>query len=328
MRLSIILPIVASLLTASLAASAQNTPFGNGSNAKSTDSGDDEQEDPDKPIPYYQRKAWFIGASFETNHLIVQQDVGKGKSYNTLNLNAAYNVTKRDQVRVSGGFAQYFYADETETGIRNSDIRLGYNHRFSLPWEMTLAPSVSNAFPTSFAARNMSLIALPSAGIFLMRNFLDSNLSVSVNGGGSYYIVKYRQAVGQIDANTQFSTYAGLSLNYSLPFLQALQVTAQVGTSWTRSYDVDHANDATIQEQFKNQMIEPSADQYAATQSWQQQYSGEIDLSYNLPSLVGVNSTLQVSVSQGDGVLRDGATHLYWLSRRGGLLAASLTVSY
>ena len=60
----------------------------------------------------------------------------------------------------------------------------------------------------------------------------------------------------------------------------------------------------------------------------QQGYGGEVYVSYNLPQLEGVQSNLQVALSQNDGVLRDGATHLYWLSRRGGQLSAALTISY
>ena len=51
-------------------------------------------------------------------------------------------------------------------------------------------------------------------------------------------------------------------------------------------------------------------------------------MAYNLPSIKDVHSDFQLTASQSDGVLRDGATHLYWLSRRGGQISASLTVSY
>jgi hypothetical protein len=328
MRFSIILPIVASALLFSFAASAQGTPFGNGTNSRGNSSADDE-EDPDKPQPYYQRKPWSIGSSVETNRTILQEDVGgRIKAFNTLSLYAAFNITKKDQVRATGGFIQRFVADQTETGIRTDDIGLGYNHRFALPLDMMLVPSISNSFPTSFNSQLMGLIALPRAGLFVMRSFLDNNLTVSVRGGGSYYIVKYRQAEGQIDANPRAQTNVGLNFNYSMPFHQALQVGASVSTSWSWSYDVDHANDATLREQFKNTPVEPSADQYVSTPPAQQGYGGDIYISYNLPSLEGINTNLQVSLSQGDGTLREGATHLYWLSRRGGQASASLTVSY
>ena len=330
MRSSIILPILASTLLFSVAGSAQNTPFGNGTNANTSVLEEQQEEDPDKPTPYYQRKPWSIGTSIETNRTLLQEDVGgRIKAFNTLSLYAAYNITGRDQVRASGAFIQRFIADQTETGIRTDDIGLSYNHRFDLPWEMMFVPSMGNSFPTSFNSQNMSLIALPRAGLFVMRNFLDGNLSVSVRGGANYYIVKYRQAVGQIDANPRASTNVGFSVNYSIPFHPALQLGASVSTILSWSYNVDHANDPTLKEQFPQTPVEPSADQYVqGNPPAQQGYGGEIYISYSLPSLEGINTNLQISLGQGDGVLRDGATHLYWLSRRGGQASAALTVSY
>src|SRR4029453_11715417 len=113
-------------------------------------------------------------------------------------------------------------------------------------------PNVGNSFPTSFNSRLMGLIALPRAGLLLSRNFPDDNPNVSLRGGGAYYIVEYRQAVGQADANPRASTNVGLSVNYSMPFHSPLQVGGSVSTSLSWSYDVDHANDPNLAAQFKN----------------------------------------------------------------------------
>jgi hypothetical protein len=321
---------LAGVLSASTAA-AQGTPFGNGTNATQTSS-DDDGENPDKGEvkPYYQRKSWSVGSSFETNRTLLQEDVGgRIKAFNTLSLYAAYNITPKDQVRATGGFIQRFIADQTETGIRTDDVGLSYAHRFQLPWQMMLAPSVANSFPTSFNSQLMGLIALPRAGLFLSRSFLDNNLTVSLRGGASYYVVEYRQAVGQVDANPRATTNAGFNINYSMPFHQALQVGVSGSTSYLWQYDVDHANDPVLREQFKYTPVEPSADPYyGRSPPTQQGYGGEVYISYNLPSLEGINTNLQIALSQNDGVLRDGATHLYWLSRRGGQASAALTVSY
>lgn len=329
MRSSIIVAILASALLVPAVARAQSTPFGNGSSARQI-SNDEAEEDPDKPIPYYQRKAWSVGASFETDRTLLQEDVGgRIKAFNTLSLYAAYNITKRAQVRATGGFIQRFIADQQETGIRTDDIGLRASYRFSLPWGMMLVPNVGNQFPTSFNSQQMSLIALPRAGLFLMKGLLDQNLTVSLTGGGGYYIVKYKEMEGREAVNPRSSVNVGLNVNFSMPFHPNLQIGGSVSTSWQWLYDPDHANDPVLQEQFKNRMVEPTADQYQGNGSAAQQgYGGEAYISYSLPSLEGVNSSFQISVSQGDSVLREGATHLYWLSRRGGQASASLTVSY
>jgi hypothetical protein len=330
MRFSILFPVLTTALLLTSAAVAQGTPFGNGTNSKQSSSTDDDEEaDPDKAQSYAARKKWGVGTSFETNRTIQQEEVGvRTKAFNTLSLFASYSITPKDQVRLTGGFIQRFIADQTETGIRADDIGVSYSHRFALPWQLMLAPSIGNSIPISFNSRLMGLIALPRAGVFLGRGFLDNNLNVSLRGGANYYIVEYRQAVGQIDANPRASTNVGFSVNYTMPFHQALTVGAGASTSWSWSYDVDHANDPTLQEQFKNTPVEPSADPYFSKPPAQQNYGGEVYISYNLPSLEGVQSNLQVALGQGDGVLREGATHLYWLSRRGGQLSAALTISY
>jgi hypothetical protein len=330
LRLRILLPLALTALFVSSVAAAQGSPFGNGTNSSNGSPGDSDDEDEDKAPPTYaQRKSWTVGSSFETNRTVLQQDVGgRTKAFNTLSLYAGYSITPRDQVRISGGFIQRFVADETETGIRTDDIGLSYSHRFQLPWQLMLAPSIGNSIPISFNSRLMGLIALPRANVFLGRSFLDSNLFVSLTGGVNYYIVEYRQAVGREDPNPRASTRIGFNVNYSMPFHQPLQVGAGAGTSWSLNYDVDHANDPLLAEQFKNTPVEPSADPYFSKPVPQQGYSGEVYISYNLPSLVGVQSNFQISASQGDGVLRQGATHLYWMSRRGGQVSAALTISY
>lgn len=327
--LAVTLSVLAGLLVVA-PAMAQGTPFGNGTNATATNNSDDDDADADKATTYAARKSWQVGTSFETNRTILQQDVGvRIKAFNTLSLYASYSLTKRDQVRVTGGFIQRFIADETETGIRTDDIGLSYSHRFVLPWQMMLAPSVSNSFPTSFNSRLMGLIALPRAGLFLSRSFLDQNLTVSLRGGGAYYVVEYKEPVGQIGANPRASTNVGFNVNYSMPFHQNLQIGGGASTSWLWDYNVDHANDPVLADQFKNAPVEPSADQYyAGNPPAQQNYGWEAYISYSLPSLQGLQSQFQVSIGQGDGVLRDGATHLYWLSRRGGQVSASLTLAY
>ncbi len=326
MRVVPFLSVVAASLLVSGLAVAQGAVFGNGTN---TISNDDDDEDPDYAQSYAARKHWSAGASFETNRTILQEDVGgRNKAFNTLSLYASYNIGTFGQVRATGGFIQRFIADETETGVRTDDIGLSYAHRIKLPWKMMLAPRVANSFPTSFNSRLMGMIALPRASLFLSRSFLDDYLQVNLIGGGAYYIVEYRQAVGQIDANPRASANVGFNVNYAMPFHSQLQVGAGASTSYLWSYDVDHWNDPVLAEQFKNRMVEPSADQFVNRPPAQQGYGWEAYASYQLPDIKQVNSQLQVSVGQSDGVLRDGATHLYWLSRRGGQVSASLVVSY
>jgi hypothetical protein len=334
MRLSVLLAVTASTLLLASVANAQGSPFGNGTNSSSSSSSsssnDDDVEDPDAPSAPPPKKRWGIGSSFETNRTLLQEDVGgRIKAFNTLSLYARYMITNADQVQATGGFIQRFIADETETGIRADDIGTSWSHRFQLPEKFTLAPSIGNSIPISYNSKLMGLIALPRASVFLSRSFFDDNLTLSLSGGAAYYIVKYRQPVGREGSNPRAQTNVRFSMNYSMPFHQALQVGGSVGTAYSWDYGTGRSEaDPNLAQQFENREVQPSSDPYFDHPPAQQSYSGEVYISYNLPSLVGIQSNLQVALGQGDGTLRDGATHLYWLSRRGGQVSAALTVSY
>jgi hypothetical protein len=328
MRLCLILPAIATALLVASTAAAQATPASNAGAAQSAEADDSNDADVD-PNSYAARKKWTVGASFETDRSVLQEDVGgRIKAFNSLSFNAGYSITQAFRASVSWGIIQRFIADETETGIRGDDIGVSASYSFKLPWKLGLTPSVGNSFPTSFNSQLMGLIALPRASLSLSRSFLDGDLNVGIRGGGAYYVVKYKEATGLEDPNTEWSTNVGANVSYQMPFHRQLSVSASASTAFSRAYDVDHANDPTIAAQFANTPVEPSADPYFAHPSWQQSYGYEVDLAYQLPSLVGVQSTFQLAFSQGDGVLRDGATHLYWASRRGSSFSASLTVSY
>ena len=333
MRLSITLSAAATALLLSSVAAAQEAP--GTAHGKEGDAAAAEDIDADEPQSYAARKKWAVGSSFETSRTILQEDVGGGnKASNSLSLYASYNITGQDVVRLTGGFIQRFIADETETGIRADDMGLSYSHGFKLPAKLLLQTTAMNNFPTSLNSQRMSIIALPRASIGLSRSFWNDNLNLSLHGGAAYYIVKYKEAASPDDnqglegPNPRFTTNVGFNVNLSMPFHPALSVGGGASTSWSWSYDPDHSNDPTLAEQFKNAPVEPSADPYFNHPAGQQGYGGDVYISYNLPSIKDIQSNFQVSLSQSDGVLRDGATHLYWLSRRGGSVAASLTVSY
>jgi hypothetical protein len=335
MRLRLLLPVVATTLFFTGVAAAQSAPGTLPPNSAGSASSTDGEDPDEEPQTYAQRKNWSVGSSFETNRTILQEDVGGGqKAFNTLNFFASYNITGHDVIRVSGGFMQRFIADQTETGIRADDIGLSYSHGFKLPWQLTLQPTVGNTFPVSLNSQRMSIIATPRGSLGLSRNFFNQALNVSIHGGAAYYIVKYKEASSPDDdqgltgPNPRFTTNIGFNVNVSMPFHPALSVGGGASTSWSWSYDPDHANDPTLAAQFKNAPVEPSADPYFNHPAGQQGYGGDVYISYSLPSLKDINSNFQVTMSQNDGVLRDGATHLYWLSRRGGQVSASLTISY
>jgi hypothetical protein len=279
-----------------------------------------------------------VGAAFETDRTLLQEDVGGTiKAFNTLSLNAGYSFTKADRVWATGGFIQRFISDYQETGMRADDVGIFYAHTFSLPAKLRLTATAGDALPTSYYSQLMGLIALPRASLRLGRSFLDDTLKVTVGGGGAYYIVKYKEALGQTSTdyiadgpNPQASTNVGFDVSYRMPFHRQLGISAGASTSWSWTYNPDHpANDPTLAAQFANAPVAPSADQYYAQYPpAQQRYAGSVEVSYDLPSIVGIGSTFSIALRQGDGVLRDGATHLYWLSRRGGQLAAGLSANY
>jgi hypothetical protein len=290
------------------------------------------QEDPDMgdPDQIPPQKSWSVGAGFESNRSIKQEDVGgRIKSFNTASLNGGYQFGRNDRVAVFGGVIQRFIADPTETGVRADDIVLSYSHTFRLPAEINIGASVSDALPISYYSQLMSLIALPHASLSVSRGFLDHTLDLSIRGGASYYVVKYKEADGFAAPNPRASTDIGFNIHYAFPLHRQLQFDAGASTGWSWSYNPDHSNDPVLAAQFANAKIYPTADQYfAGNPPGQQRYGGSVAVSYDLPMVVGVGSTVQVQVSQGDGIYRDGATHLYWLSRRGGMMSAAISANY
>lgn len=327
--------VAALLVTGAASAEGESVaPGGTPSAAGATVGGDpiDADEEADS---YAARKKWWVGADFETTRTIIQQDVGgTTKAFNTLGLNTGYQFTANDRVTASGGFMQRFIADATETGLRADDILLSYSHTFRLPWHLGLSANASDSLPISYYSQLESLIALPRLSIGLSRSFLDDTLNVSIRGGGAYYIVKYKepaqdQLTGSPGTNTQASADIGFSVSYTMPFHRALSVVAGASTAYRWQYNPDHSNDPVLAQQFKNAPVTISGDPfYNQNPPAQQSYGGSVAVLYNLPSLIGIGSTLQVQLSQGDGVLRDGATHLYWLSRRGGQVSAALSANY
>jgi hypothetical protein len=334
MRLSHILSSVAAaatlLVTGVAAAQEERSAKSGGGTSEAAVDADVE------PGSYADRKKWWVGSTFETNRTLLQQDVGgRIKAFNTLALKAGYDFTKADRVSVTGGFIQRFIAYQTETGIRADDLDVSYSHTFSLPWKLRLIPKVGDAIPISYYSQLMGLIALPRASLRVGRTFLDDTLNVSFVGGGGYYVVRYKEPIGVSadiangGVNPRASTNIGFDIGYRMPFHRNLQVACAASTSWSWSYNPDHSNDPTLAEQFKNTPVTPSADpNYPANPPGQQRYAGSVEISYDLPSIVGIQSTFGLALSQGDGVLRDGATHLYWLSRRGGQMAAALVANY
>lgn len=323
--LSLVSAAVATTLLIPSVAAAQTAPPGM---AQTPDVDDDDQEPDTDEDGMSPNKRWNVGTSFTTNRSIYREDVGgANRASNSLGVSAGFAITPKDTIRANWGVIQRFIADAEETGFRVDDPNLNYSHRFLLPARIMLGTSLGNSFPVSYHSRLRSSIATPRAGLSLGRSFLDNTLSFSTNGNANYHIVKYNAGI-QGGQNTQFSTSVGFSVSYTMPFHRALQISGNVSTSWSWDYEVDHLNDPNLAQQFEGQNIQPSADPYFARPAGQQGYGGGVQVSYSLPSLKGINSSIQLGVSQGDGVMRDGATTLYWLSRRGSQMNASLSLSY
>ncbi|HVJ95093.1 MAG TPA: hypothetical protein VM580_35180, partial [Labilithrix sp.] len=278
-----------------------------------------------------QKKAWTVVAIIETHRLLRQDDLGgaaKNKALNYLYLYAGWNITPKDQLQVRGGVYQRFLADDSETGFRADDLTLAYTRTIPLPWDLTLRPSVANTFPLSFESKLMGLYAMPRASVSLMRDFLDGNLNVNLRAGGAAYITEYKSAAGG-SANPMAAASFAVGLNYALPFHQNLQIGANFQTTSYWNHEVERGNDPTLNAQFPNAPIQPTKDPQFESQPVQQTYGGEIYVAYQLPTLGGAQSNIQVALAQGEpNVIHDGRTHLYWMFRRSAQAYLALQVQY
>lgn len=179
----------------------------------------------------------------------------------------------------------------------------------------------------------MGLVSTPRATLSLMRNFLDGSLNVNLRPTAAYYISTHRQATGG-GTIPYASTGIGLDVNYSMPFHPPLQVGASVQTYYYFNHETEHANDPTLQSQFKNTPIQPTRDPQFESQPVSQTYGGEVYVGYQLPKLLKASSNIQLSLAQGDttlgyaGVIHDGRSNVYWMFRRSAQVYLALQVQY
>ncbi len=288
-------------------------------------------------------KAWEIGATFETHHLLEQQYVGNedSKTFNVLFGSFRYSLTDSDSLSLSSGLQQVFYADPGEPGVRLFDLNLAYSHSFRLPEKFRLTTTASLSAPIGYFAQLASTITDPSVSVNLSRRFGDLFVSASVRG--TYFWDRYstQAAVGcntsnngssQCDvgsgaANAKWSTGGSLSAEYDMPFHRPLSVGASVIDSYTWFYDVGSAP-------YKTAFY--GATNYGTFDNnpWQQSYGWEAFVRYLLPDLSGFHSEIQVALADGGSgignpsVLQDGIVHTYFLSYESAQVYASLSGRY
>jgi hypothetical protein len=287
-------------------------------------------------------RPWVIAAGLETHVAFVQTDPTDGRArgdklYNFYYLTPQWAISPYDLVRADFGLYERFIADPGETGLRVSDISATYTRFIPLFADGEVLPpsfppshgvllraAFSATAPISFTSQLRSLITVPRLALYAERAFLDRTLIASVGGFGEYYFSQYRSAEGGAP-NAISRVAAQATVEYYMPFLRQLSVSALVNSSWKWYYGADSATPLPMG---------VAADPLYPTQPAQQIYSAEIGARYALPNspsfLGGLKSSVSLTYALGDNsVLHDGVQHLYFgFYRRSTELYATLAARY
>jgi hypothetical protein len=278
-----------------------------------------------------EEKAWEVGASFETHHLVYQQFNGEGtgpfKTFNVLFAVGKYAFTSYDTVLISGGGYQYFLADSGESGFRAADITLAYTRLVLLPAKFRFRATASATIPISFDSQLASNITTPALTLSVSRKFGDLALEAHISG--RYYIDRYtsESAIGtDADgssgaANPKFSAGAAISAEFDMPFFRPLSVGLGLLDSYAWYYNVGQcpfdAGEQSAQGNTSGNTTACATTTNTATdnQPWQQSWGGEVFVRYVMPELSGFKSEIVVAFAEGDpslgypDVLQDGVVH-------------------
>jgi hypothetical protein len=277
------------------------------------------------------KKPWEVQGIWETHHMVRQDDLagyGVNKTVNVGFLYARYNFTPYDRVWIRGGMYQRFMADEQETGFRADDLVGAYTRTIPLPERFSLRITPQLSAPTSFVSQKEGLI---TEGRLTLR--LDERIdrfTFTARTYGAIHIMKYTSAEGG-SANPKWLWIADLGVEYSIPYIEVLDLGVSVTNQYLWLYETGYVQNAPNSQRYG--AVEDR--NYGLSQPVQQSYGAEAYLRYRAPELAGVKADLTLSYAQGDpslgytSALHDGARHVYPLFwRHTSTVYAALSATY
>jgi hypothetical protein len=272
---------------------------------------------------------WFdVGATWETHGLLWENNTSASqrKLFNFFYAYASLNLTRNDRIRIREGFYFYTLADQTESGVRATDLSISYGHLFRLPKQFMLRGTVALTAPVSFYSQKEGLYTAPTVAVSLSR-VLPKGFYADFGLFGGGYLQKYKSA-GGYDATAGVGGSANpagifggsLEVEYSAWFHKPLVLGVDGYTAWlwyhTVGQDtaVTNGNDYGYGPNTTPGVVATSGYQH---QPVQQLYGFEVFLRYSPPAFYGIHTDLTLALAEGDPTLGyvsrniDGVSHFF-----------------
>jgi hypothetical protein len=276
------------------------------------------------------RKNWTLGAVFEAQRLINQEDLmgqGRNKFMNFLYLFGGYGITQFDRVQFRTGIYSRYLADSGETGLRMDDFEPMYQRIVPLPQKVTLRANASVILPLSYESQKLQgLLFAPRLLAQLDRRFGTFNLTW--RGSSTYWINRYTTRAGG-DANPYLSLSTSLNGEFAMPFHESWSIGTYLVAGAIFLHDPTNPNDPNVQ---RTGAVNDRF--YGESQPVVNTYGFELFTRYIFPELNGVKSDFTFGYSNGDYPLgfmrmnRDGVNRLYGFFRTNAAFYAELGVRY
>jgi hypothetical protein len=295
------------------------------------------QENADEAAHEREEKRWWdASATYSVHRGFVRTDEGSTDVGQSLFVSVGFALSDHDRLSLGvGALEGSFLVDPGETGLRASDVTLGYSHRFDLPGKIKLTPAFSLTAPSSYNSQLESNVTSPGVSIGLSRAFGDLWIGGSING--RFYWDRYTSEAavgdgttgatsdsGSGQANTMFSAGAGIGADYTLPFVRALSIGVLAVDSFRWAYRVGSPPLNSIN---YGATTDPT---FGDKQPVQQSYGFDVHASCSIPELGGFKTSLMVGADNGmgDSWLKDGLVHPYFFYRDSSEVYVSLRGSY
>lgn len=274
------------------------------------------------------RKPFDVGASWETHGLWWQNNTNAGnrKLFNFAYAYGAVNLTRNDRIRLRAGFYEYLLADQSESGLRATDISLSYSHLFRLPKAFDLRATVALTAPVSFYSQKEGLFTAPTAALSLSRVF-GHGFAADLSLFGGAYLTKCSSAgASGYDCSTPGGApnlgalFGGsLEADYHLWFHKPLSIGVDGYVAWLWNYDQGTPMAVTNNDYGYGPGVSPGVvgDPVYPHQPVQQLYGFELFLRYTPPVVYGIHTDVLVALAEGDPTLGyisrniDGISHFF-----------------
>jgi len=215
--------------------------------------------------------------------------------------------------------------------VRADDIGVSYARIIPLPQKYRLMLRSSFIIPTSFASKKMGLITAGRLTVQVDKTF-GKYVYMNLRTFGDGYLQQYTSMEGGATPNPIARLGGTFEVTVSMPFHPRLSVGSFLFTGYNWSYDANARPPPLTGYPEGGQTV--SADRQFTHQPTKQSYGGEIYARYQLPSIGGFNSNMEVGFASGDGTTgytsrtHDGVSHLYLVWRNTAQVYGALSATF